>query len=66
MRRFHFLASLAVILLDQLTKWMVDRSITLHDSIVLIPGFLKLTNAKIKARHSACSPIRPRSGAGRR
>ena len=46
MRRFHFLASFAVILLDQLTKWMVDRSITLHDSIVLIPGFLKLTNAQ--------------------
>jgi signal peptidase II len=45
MRRFHFLISAGVILLDQLTKWLVDRSITLHDSIVLIPGFLKLTNA---------------------
>jgi signal peptidase II len=45
MRRFHFLISLGVILLDQFTKWLVNRSITLHDSVVLIPGFLKLTNA---------------------
>ena len=45
MRRFYFLISVGVILLDQLTKWLVERSITLHDSIVLIPGLLKLTNA---------------------
>jgi signal peptidase II len=46
MRRFHFLISLGVILLDQFTKWLVNRSITLHDSVVLIPGFLKLTNVQ--------------------
>jgi len=46
MRRFHFLVSFGVILLDQITKWMVNRTITLHNSIVLIPGFLKLTNAQ--------------------
>jgi signal peptidase II len=46
MRRFHFLISLGVILLDQFTKWLVNRSISLHDSIVLIPGFLKLTNVQ--------------------
>jgi signal peptidase II len=46
MRRFHFLISLGVILLDQFTKWLVNRSISLHDSVVLIPGFLKLTNVQ--------------------
>ena len=46
MRRFHFLISLGVILVDQFTKWLVDRSISLHDSVVLIPGFLKLTNVQ--------------------
>jgi signal peptidase II len=46
MRRFHFLISLGVILLDQFTKWLVNRSISLHDSILLIPGFLKLTNVQ--------------------
>jgi signal peptidase II len=46
MRRFHFLISLGVILLDQFTKWLVNRSITLHDSVVLVPGFLKLTNVQ--------------------
>jgi signal peptidase II len=46
MRRFHFLIALAVIVLDQFTKWLVIRSISLHDSVVLIPGFLKLTNVQ--------------------
>ena len=33
----------AVIGLDQITKWIVDQEMVLHESIPVIPGFLNMT-----------------------
>ena len=46
MRRYHFLCSLGVILLDQLSKWAIGRNIELHDSVAVIPGFFRLTHVQ--------------------
>jgi signal peptidase II len=32
-----------ILVLDQLTKWVVDRTMPLHDSIPIIDGFFNLT-----------------------
>ena len=32
-----------VIALDQVTKWILDRALNLHQSVTVIPGFLNLT-----------------------
>lgn len=42
-RRGHVLAFAAIVLGDQLTKWLVDRSFQLHESRPLIDGLLSLT-----------------------
>jgi len=42
-RTAYFLASLAVLLLDQWTKGIVVRSFQLHESRPVIPGFFDLT-----------------------
>ena len=44
MRRYYFLISLGVIVLDRLTKLWVERAIPLHESIRLIPGFFSFTH----------------------
>ena len=44
MRKFHFLIALFVIVLDRVTKLMVERKIPLHDGIQIIPGFFRLTH----------------------
>ena len=41
---FLGLVALGVVLLDQITKWMVIGKIPLHDSITVIPGFFSLTH----------------------
>lgn len=46
MRKYHFLVSLAVVLLDQFTKWLVAKEIVLHDSIAVIPGLFRLTHVQ--------------------
>ncbi len=46
MRKYHFLIALAVVLLDRLSKWLVATNITLHDSIVVLPGFFRLTHVQ--------------------
>lgn len=46
MRRYHFLIALAVVLLDRLSKLAVERNLTLHDSISVIPGFFRLTRVE--------------------
>src|ERR1043166_3785616 len=46
MRRYHFLFSLGVILLDQLSKWAVGQRIELHESVAVIPGFFRLTHVQ--------------------
>ena len=42
-RRPYLLLLLAVVGLDQLAKWLVDRVMDLHDSRVLVEGLLSLT-----------------------
>jgi signal peptidase II len=46
MRRFYFAAALVVLVLDRITKWLVEDRIGLHDSIPVIPGFFRLTHVQ--------------------
>ena len=46
MRKYHFLISLLVVLLDQVAKWLVSRSVGLHDSVVVIPGLFRITHVQ--------------------
>jgi signal peptidase II len=42
-RRPYLLLLLAVVALDQVTKWTVDRAMALHESRVVVEGLLNLT-----------------------
>ncbi len=44
MRRYHFLIAFLVVLLDRLSKLAIEKNLSLHDSISLIPGFFRLTH----------------------
>lgn len=44
MRRYHFLIAFFVVLLDRLSKLAIEKNLSLHDSISLIPGFFRLTH----------------------
>lgn len=49
MRKYHFLIALLVVVLDQFSKWLVASStwrIELNDSIVVLPGFFRLTHVQ--------------------
>jgi signal peptidase II len=46
MRKYHFLIAFFVVLLDRLAKLSVERNISLHDSISVIPGFFRLTHVE--------------------
>ena len=46
MRRYHFLIAAIVVLLDRGAKWLVAKNIMLHDSIVVVPGFFRLTHVQ--------------------
>jgi signal peptidase II len=46
MRRYHFLIAFFVVLLDRLSKLAIERNLSLHDSISLIPGFFRLTHVE--------------------
>ncbi len=46
MRRYHFLLTLLVLLLDQGTKSLVRHHISLHESIPVVPGFFRLTHVQ--------------------
>jgi len=46
MRKYHFLIAVVVLLLDRLAKWTVSVNIPLHDSISVLPGFLRLTHVQ--------------------
>ena len=46
MRRYHFLIALLVVLADRLSKLSIERNLSLHDSISLIPGFFRLTHVE--------------------
>ncbi len=46
MRKYHFLLAAMVVLLDRLAKWLVASNIALHDSIVVLPGFFRITHVQ--------------------
>jgi signal peptidase II len=47
MKRFHYLAvSLAVIVLDAWTKWLVADRIDTHESVPVIPNFFQLVHVR--------------------
>jgi len=46
MRRFHFLIALGVLLADRLSKHMVARDISLHDSITVIKRLVYITHVE--------------------
>jgi signal peptidase II len=45
-RRVELLVPLVVVVLDQLTKWLVRTRVALHDSVEVIPGFLDITHVR--------------------
>jgi len=46
-KRIHYLLlSLAIVLIDGWTKWLVTRDIELHDSVTLIPHFFSLVHVR--------------------
>jgi signal peptidase II len=46
MRKYHFFIALLVVCFDQSAKWLVARSLALHDSTVIIPGLFRLTHVQ--------------------
>lgn len=42
-RRLELIVALVVVILDQITKAMIRPALALHESIVVIPGFLDFT-----------------------
>lgn len=46
MRKYHFLIAAVVLFLDRLTKFVIEHSIDLHESRVVLPGFFRLTNVQ--------------------
>jgi signal peptidase II len=46
MRRFYFATALVVLVLDRVTKWLVEERIGLHETIPVIPGFFRLTHVQ--------------------
>ena len=46
MRKYHFLIAFVVILADRLAKRIVEARIALHDSVVVIPNFFRLTHVQ--------------------
>jgi len=46
MRKYHFLISMAVIVLDRLTKWIIAQRLTLHDGVQVIPGFFRIIHTE--------------------
>lgn len=46
MRKYHFLIALLVVVLDRVSKWLVSVNVTLHDSVSVLPGFLRITHVQ--------------------
>jgi len=46
MRKYHFLIAVVVLFPDRLGKWTIEVNIPLHDSINVLPGFLRLTHVQ--------------------
>jgi signal peptidase II len=45
-RRLELWVPILVVVLDQITKWLVRTRVPLHDSIVVIPGLLDITHVR--------------------
>jgi signal peptidase II len=46
MRKYHFLIAGLVLLVDRITKLLVSNNIQLHDSVVVVPDFFRLTHVQ--------------------
>jgi signal peptidase II len=46
MRKYHFLIALIVVVADRASKWLVARSIPLHESVSVLPGVFRLTHVQ--------------------
>jgi signal peptidase II len=46
MRKYFLFIAVIVLLLDRIAKWAVASNIALHDSVVVIPGFFRLTHVQ--------------------
>ena len=46
MRKYHYLIAAVVLLMDRISKLLIQRNIQLHDSIVVLPGFFRLTHVQ--------------------
>jgi signal peptidase II len=46
MRKYFFVIAIVVLFLDRLAKRAVASNIALHDSVVVIPGFFRLTHVQ--------------------
>lgn len=46
MRKYFFLIAIAIVVLDRLAKAAVASSISLHDSVTVIPGLFSLTHVE--------------------
>lgn len=44
--RMALLIPVAVVVVDQLTKWLVRARVPLHESVPVIPGFLDITHVR--------------------
>jgi signal peptidase II len=46
MRKYHLLIAVIILVLDRVAKLAIERTIALHDSISIIPGFFKITHVE--------------------
>jgi signal peptidase II len=46
MRKYHFLIAFLVVVADRIAKRLVTEKIALHDNIVVIPNFFRLTHVQ--------------------
>ncbi len=45
-RGFHLLVTLAVLVLDRFSKWIVASRLTMHDGITVIPNFFRIVHVE--------------------
>lgn len=46
MRKYHFLIALLVVVLDRVAKLVIEKKLSLHAGISIIPGFFRLTHVE--------------------
>src|SRR5438045_8749188 len=46
MRKFHLLIAFAIVCLDRVAKLAIAKSISLHESIQVLPGFFRITHVE--------------------